>query len=325
MQRFDIRPLLISSLLGSLLMILAACETVVSIPLPEHQPKLVVYGILNADSALEIQVSRSYGWNEEGGDSTEFLDDAVVEIQIGNESPVRLDYEEEYTPWSWPNQVIGSYIDPQIDLSEGDSIKLTVSHPDYPSVEASTKMIPELTISAVELRQNIAREIYEDGSKGDFQSLLSVSLTDDPETRNYYSFEIAGVIYEDSMGFDTHLGYSSAGFAEIGGSGGAYNSGGWLLSDDDFNGSLVQLDLLLYLYDPSSWFEPFTGQVKYVILHSKVYGGEWGTYWEKYRIQQQANSGFDLIPPEAVIVNSNVEGGYGVLGSWTTRTDTIRL
>ncbi len=313
-----------------LLGLLSACEKSVELPLPPHDPKIVVNARLSAGDSIEVYVSRSYGPLEDVDSENIQLTDATVEILDNGQSLGQLAYRDTTVQdfWGSGEIILGKYV-LRNHLAQADhTYSIKVSHPDYESVTAETTVPKAMKITQAEVAQNAFRKVYGDGY-AEYQSLLRITVDDPAAIENFYRINHLQItvrntfepsIPDSIFTMDIYV----EGVAEEAGDGGyeALESYG---KDETFDGTSGTIDFLCYL--PTSDLAPneiFDMEFTELIITSLSANADWYQYIDKVNLQRGSDiDDIGLFPSESVVVYTNVENGYGIFGAATKKTVQI--
>lgn len=157
----------------------AGCETSFEVSLPEHEPLLVLNGVLVADQSLTAHVSRSSVYGQPAHydvpDATVFVyrDGALVEPLV-------------------PDSEGTTYRSKSLTLTAGHTYTLKVSAPGYESVEA-TEMLPHPPHATASGRL-LPERANPDVPWYDFYE-VTVALDDPPGQSNFYTLSLDRIEY----------------------------------------------------------------------------------------------------------------------------------
>lgn len=302
---------------------LFACQTTLDIPLPPHEAKLVLNAFVEPGEAIDLYLTRSYGPLELPTIEELLISDADVSVSIDGQDIGEMVYRDTaFFPGATDNNVSGKYFNSATPQS-GQEIKVVVVHPDYETIEASTRIPAPINIVDASIDQYIIREIFPDGT-GRFQSILNLTIADPAGETNYYVVD-ADIEYEDPdfPGQALRAFANVQGVARLGEEG-VYTTDGTLFGDQDFDGQTETIQLLCEL--PNSYNDPGlikTLDIKKIFVYALSVSEGYARYQLKLQDQQGGLGGINILQAEPVIVYSNVENGYGVLGSSVASLDTI--
>jgi hypothetical protein len=161
---------------------LAACETVVEVKLPEHEPQLVVHSLFTPDSLWRVRVANTVSYT--GLDQPRLLDQATVEIWDGAQLVERLPWQAEGTYASSVNRPL-----------PGRMYTVRVTAPDYAPVEGQN-MLPE-RIPVEGFRTEVI-EAGEEAEFGERSVRVELTLSDPAEVDNYYGLFVYERIEQDN-------------------------------------------------------------------------------------------------------------------------------
>lgn len=158
-------------LLAGLLLTVAmgACETVVDVQPPEHEPKLVAQGFFSPDSLWVVRVSHSVPFTASG--PPELVDSATVEIRQGDRvvaRPTRAD--------------TGTYVARGRGARQDRPYRVTVKAPGFPTIEGSDSLPAPPPVTAF---QTTPIEPADPSSRRQITQ-VSLTLDDPPDPKNYY-------------------------------------------------------------------------------------------------------------------------------------------
>lgn len=146
-----------------------ACEKIIDIDIPETERKIVLNGLINPDSLVEVNISRSMSVLDDN--KFVFLENAIVSL-----------YENDSKKGDLKYMGSGNYKLPDFYPSSGFSYRLEVESSGLKSVSALTELLPPVPISEIDTSS------IED-SWGNNSLKLSFSLQDPPE-ENYYAISL---------------------------------------------------------------------------------------------------------------------------------------
>lgn len=309
----------------ALLLVFAACETTVDIPLPPHEKRIVINSLLEDGREISVYVSQSYGPTEDLSAEEVMLPDAQVELLQNGSLISTLVYrdttvEEPWFTFERDSLTLGKFVAEGIIARAGETYTLRVSHPDYPTATATATTPPKVRFIKGEIIKEAGRKVYEDGST-EIQSFFRMTIRDTAAFDNFYKLERVSFTTIDFFGTDT----VSMDIWRIRGeamlaSDGSYESSSDFVSDETFNGQEKVIDFLVTM----PYFLDDNGQPN----EYEIFGFEgvvstsfetYKNYIEKLTLQRNSQGGIGFLPSEPVIVDSNVENGYGIFGG-STRT-----
>lgn len=301
----------------------SACETTVDIPLPPHEKRIVVNSLLEADKEIEVYVSQSYGPTEDLNAEEVMLPDATVELLQDNAVISTLAYRDTtIEDWLGDGSMIklGKFVAEGIIARAGETYTLRVAHPDYPTVTATATAPPKVRVITGEFVREAARKVYEDGYT-EIQSFFRVTIKDTAAFDNFYKLESLSITTTDFFGGGQDTVqleiWSIEGEAMLTGDG-SYESNSRFVSDESFNGQEQVIDFLITL--PSYYIN------NQQVMDYDIFGFEgristsfktYKNYIEKIELQRNNQGGIGFLPSEPVVVDSNVENGYGIFGGST--------
>ncbi|MEL6843109.1 MAG: DUF4249 domain-containing protein [Bacteroidota bacterium] len=305
------------------LSLLLACESSLDVPLPPHEPRLVINAFLNPEEAPEIYLSQSISkadlplgnflipnaqlslW-QDGQKRGDFVyRDTIVEQMRPNGTP----FEE----------TLGKYELVGVQVAPGQTYEVRGEHPDFPDIRAETYIPSEVVMEDFRFRPEVSRRFDERSGQFEFENLIEFRFQDPPEQNSYY-LEL-DVYYDSPVIPGDTANYRSIGITLATDSidaGLSTTSFGQLLRDSVRNGEQIEAQYRFLTYATESDQRTWTGQEEIYFMELRLLNFNEATYQylAKMALQSQlaGQDAFDLFPPESINVPSNVEGGYGILG-----------
>ncbi len=257
-----------------------SCAKPIDLDLPAYSSKLVVNGEFDSDTTISVQVSRSLVIMQTSDSTGYLLQNATVTIfengvSLGNATLFSGRYVMNKKP------VIGASYD------------VEVSAPNYTKAKASLKMPNAIPISASYI-DSIGLDA--DGFK---VGQLSVSMTDDASTKNYYKFYIRYYSAGISTWFPLEIVSNDVVFLNNE----KLRDGSYLFSDRTFSGKTKTLKFNI---ESSS----VNGSPKFEIS-IKTFNEDYFNYLRQTDDYSQSGNGFSNDP---VILRTNVSNGLGMIG-----------
>lgn len=268
-------------ILYSLSILLASsCVKKIDLDLPAYSSKLVVNGEFDSDTTISVQISRSLPIMQTSDSTGYLLQNATVTIfengvSLGNASLFSGRYVMNKKP------VVGASYD------------VEVSAPNYNKAKASLKMpnaIP--VVASYDSFIGFDADGFEVGQ-------LTVSMTDDPNTKNYYKFYIRYYSAGISTWFPLDIVSNDVVFLNNE----KLGDGSYLFSDRTFSGKTKTLKFNI---EASS----VKGSPKFEIS-IKTFNEDYFNYLRQTDDYSQSGNGFSNDP---VILRTNVSNGLGMVG-----------
>ena len=297
------------ALIGILIVILfPSCTKVLDDELPENKPKLVVNGLMNTDSVLKVNISKTVPvFANENTNNLPFIAGATTKFYENGEFLFSLQEDEN-----------GYYTKPGFYPSQGRHYKIEVEKEGYPSVNAETDIpspVPILSLDTV--------LVFDNESGGSFyyggEILCKLKYIDPAVTENYYRLDCY-FYYEDEVGNeylnrqsvyvdenDEHL------FDKV------Y---GYLLWTDVLSGG-GESEINFRIYPDGYYYDNGgnpnnTSTVTYIVILSSVSDD---FYWyDKTRNIYFETGGTSDPFSEPVLIHSNIKDGFGIFGGISNDT-----
>ncbi len=310
----------------SLIFIFASCEKVIEFNGPVTEPLVVVNSFITPDSVVWAQVSESRFFLS-NKDSFDMVENATVSLIVNGIQKENLTH------------TVGGNYSGTYHPAVGDSIRLVVKTPGKNDISCSTGIEPQANILSVDTSTVLTgtNSPIVDVNKITFQSdtigyavgrtlKLVLKFTDNPDVKNYYrlvvrtrtstfgmSFNDYSFSFDDIVSGDTN----NAVGPPTSLSSNKYN----VFSDDLFNGKQYPLTFSIpddiNIYDPG-YAQPQPVRVVFINLQSIS-----KSYYQY--LQTRASIKTNTFFSEPVQVYSNVDGGVGILGSYTSHVWKINL
>ncbi|MCK4661228.1 MAG: DUF4249 domain-containing protein [Bacteroidales bacterium] len=283
-----------------LLIILIACEKTVYIDIPDKGRMITVNSLFNPDSLLKVSVSKScYIMNND----IQAIENATVEVYENGNLIETLAYLNN-----------GLYKSTTQKPSSGNTYKIKVTVPDMGTVETKSYIPLETNIISIDTASVMRTDI--DGYRYE-QLEFRVKFKDDANTNNYYLLEptqIGIYTYDDDYN-DTIITDTTQYFMYVESNDPSIVEYLWgkglLFNDNLFNGNTYE-----FVFSSEKYFYDTTS----IVINLKSISEDYFKYLATYYKHMDAN--WDPFM-EKISVYSNVEGGVGVFGGYSTATDTI--
>ena len=290
----------------------SACEKIIDIDLPERELHIVINGMINRDSLISVQVSKSKGILDNSAIS--YLPGAVVKLYGNDEFIENLKYTE--------NGIFISKIQPY------DEIRYTIDaeYPDLVSVAASTQIPAHPFIVSIDTFTEISIPDNDYGM-GEIDTHYKIKIRDDDNSKNFYFLALSHVIADEGFDDDPYVGeeyefftdYDSDDIIFQSGNEGFsfYNIDGRVFSDEYFNGTEYTIDISVEdYYDEYTGMNIYSKDYIYLFSISK----EFYLYVISYNMN---NMSIDNPFAQPVQVYSNVENGLGIFGGYNIVVDSV--
>lgn len=303
-----------------------ACEkTVTTIDLEKKEAKLVLHGFISneGDIITNLTVSKS-----------SLTYDNIIYIKKGF-----IDiYDGETLVHSLEHDTSGFFFSKENSLDTSKEYVIKASAPNYPDVNCKFVIPSKVEISSIDTTVRIYTETWEWGESEERKDYtFHVKFDDDPQEenfyiirsyRNYLMYKYDEVTYEpiDSF-FDKQYIYMQSDdiSAELGihdnwietkYEEGVYGSRGICFSDDFFSGKTKT-----FSFDVSS-YEFYMGENDEAALYVELLtiSKDYYTFLKSYALYE--DSEYDPLAQKVNVYN-NVEGGFGIIGTYSQTLDSI--
>lgn len=165
----------------------ASCnmETVIDLDIPPHEPVLVLNGLLDTDTTMQVVISHSVG--AFSNQTPSFIDNANVYIYMNNERVDSLlpDYTEpvyvSYTDYDSNIDSLPMYYYKCNRFPQKDQVyRIEATHGEYPSVSASTYVPKDVYLYNIDVDTNVSATTIG----------LTFSFDDNINQQNYYRLKV---------------------------------------------------------------------------------------------------------------------------------------
>lgn len=289
---------------------ITACQLVVDVELPKFEPSMVINSVINADSTINVKVSRNRHILDPYYTSS-FVSNARLSLYSNGHIVGYLSESMSQT---------GTYVSNFIP-EPGVAYTLVAEHDSLPTAQATT-MVPKKfivpTVSVVDVRQP-------NGSAMDYQSKMRLRFQD-AAGPDYYQVAIyywarwqvgfdeeGNPIWEERF-YQTYFEpiNPESDFEEY--------SPGDFFSDELFDGKNHRIDFNVYsyAYDHEN-NEPDTSTF---LMDVRMISEEYYKYLAS--LQAQDNSSGNIFAEPAPVFN-NIENGFGIFGAFRSNTIEFKL
>tara|TARA_Y100001968_G_C19408612_1_gene745102 strand:- start:231 stop:1172 length:942 start_codon:yes stop_codon:yes gene_type:complete len=289
--------------------IISSCddfESVIDLEIPNHQPLLVLNGVLDTDTTTQVTISNSVGAFSNA--TPYFIPNANVILYKDNEyidtlkadlqNPVIADYYSEYNYQVVPIYYYKSDHQPDKDAQ----YRITVSHPNYTSISASTYIPDDIVVYNKEI----------DTIANTDKIGLSFSFDDNPNQKNYYRLKVFTACNNNKK-VRAYIQSNDPSFAnQIPIDGYTFEGRVVVFSDALFNGQQKNISL-----DIDVDYDDFGDKAENIdcdtiMIQFSTFSEDTYDYFSS--TDEQREKGFaDIFGGENVPVFSNIENGIGVL------------
>ena len=299
--------------LSILLIGFSACETVVTIDIPEHEPRLVVYGLISPDSTWQIQVTRSAGTLQKNQDLSA-VTNATVVIKEENNIVATLTHSGN-----------GYYSDENSRPIAGTSYSIEVSASGFENITASAHIPDEF------IHTSLIEGDWNEAEWGglEFDGTISFNFNDPAGEENFYQLKVykksveyqGNIVYYDRYFESSDQAIISEATVDI------EDNGRWsgstaLFSDALFDGESYDLKIIpRFDHSREDEGDSTADTLSYRFDLTQI-SEDYYRYKRAYRAYQDAN---DNPLAEPVQIYSNIEGGFGLFTGFNTSRSTIEV
>lgn len=278
-----------------------ACEKTIDIDVPTEQSKLVLNGYLNPDSTFKVQLTKSAFVLEDYYEQPEVAG-ATVTLFENEEAVGQLEYLQH-----------GWYELPGFYPEAGKTYRLEAEKTGFEKISATETVLPPVPVL------ELGMDTVWANNEGSSQPFLEISLTiQDPPGENYYVpmvwYSFKGTYTDPYSNNSVEIEESYPIYLEEGSpdpfmESYCYNYCAIIINDSFFDGKNYTLKLRGHMrHFPQGW------EIKEEKLSVNLYHVSPSYYLYQATLKRNYESDGDPFA-EPSPVYSNVEGGYGILGS----------
>lgn len=330
---------------------LMACTTNLEVPLPEYPARLTLNTFLTEDQPIDLYLSRSFGLLEsiENNVKDILIPDAEVKLYRNGQLIDEMVYLDSTSLdtiyWSsvfgFPDSfevvtrdVVFSKFIPSKEIplpKAGETYRFEVSHPSFESAFAETTIpFPATLLSVERVQDSVEDRDFDDGYLNRFDA-IKIRLEDPIGPHGYNVWgELKGLFEgNESEPFHQQEWCNTEVTRELDG---LVYGNALPIPDDDFEGGTGEL-ITFYRYQGCCGYPEDIQLAKNneyqeykltVFILTKAYAD-----YQTKLIQQRKSrlSGIEsvFVPSEPVVIPSNVEGGFGIVGSYNQSSIVLSL
>ena len=299
-----------------------SCREPIDIDVPDTQKKIVLNGLINPDSTVKVNLSKSISILDNDKDIN-FINNASVKIYENDAFKETLQYDTN-------GYYLGT-IYPEI----GKTYKITAEYPPLNNISAETLILNPPSISDINSEpqfQSSVQTWYDSDTGESFDTTIytlekmnvNLKIQDPPDETNFYFLTFSANIEQVEYlppDFEpvftgkkmTYLDYNAS---NLNWENYFYskNIQGYVFSDNLFNGITFSLNTTVYVYSEDTPDKVYVGLhaiteefYQYVISYSKYLDIE----------------GNPLAEP--VNIMSNIHNGFGFFSGYSSKTDSIPI
>lgn len=332
-------------IIGVFITALYSCENEIEFNSKSSNPYMVVNSILNPDSLIKVQLTKSRFFLENDS-AFETIDNATVKLFVNDK------YFETLDKTSRDGLYMGTY-----KAVVGDIVKILVTSAEFGEVNGETSINKPITILKIDTTSTIT-QIYpmvnyisnDDptqygytldtiGVNYTYNLKITANIKDSSNFKNYYRLKVKyrsylddGRIEENDIYFDSKDNvFGSTGEDEIFGNSNAsyyYHE----FSDELFDGKNYNLQFntnfnksVYFKEKPTSNYNPDLGIAKLVKQEIVVEIQSLSESYYLYLHSRGAQMNYVEFFSEPVQIQSNINNGIGILGSYTTKRAVIEI
>ena len=290
--------------------LLSGCVKILNDELKTIDPKLVLNATISPDSMYAVNVSRTFNiFEDESENNLPFIDSAAVQL-----------FEDGSFVSNLQNIGAGYYINSGFFPQTGREYKVEVSYGSYPSIEG-TASIPEVV--PIKNFDTLTIQTNDEYEGKHLQFVGKLTYDDPPGEENFYQLSCR-IIYVDLNGdayvYEQYIWPVDENKRFFDG----YSNGGLLWSDKLNDGKEVSFEFVYFdSYEYGKKASAYQEQGRFIFYFKSV-SKEYYTYLRSMDVYSETG-GSDNPFSEPVVIYSNVENGYGIMGGYSQDTTSINL
>lgn len=282
----------IKLLLALLLTNLWACQDDYVFENPDYVSKIVVYGLLSNEGAIQVSVSNSVA-SLSNNDPT-YLENAIVEVWENGVSLGLGVYDAFDKKFNWPNI-------PQ----PGAVYRVRVQHPGYPVIDEQLTLPGGAGVISIQYLDSVGLD-----STGNALAAIIASINDPGGETNYYRLQFS--YFDDLLNRFMVMAVSTNEGVLLSPSTQRLDDGSYLFSDELFNGTQQQIRV------------EFTRDValaspKFLSLLESLSSDYYLYELSAARFEENRNEPLS----EPVFIHSNIRNGLGLWAGKVVERDTV--
>lgn len=284
------------------ILLFSSCTKVLDDELPENEPKLVINGLINPDSILNINISKTvHVFENEGNNSLPFIEGATTKFYRDGEFLFNLEEHEN-----------GYYSKPGFFPSLNHTYKIEVEKSGFKAVNAETRIPNPIDILSLDTIHASESSDYYYGTK----IKCDLKYLDPAGVDNYYRLDCF-LHYVDEQGQEVV--YRQAVYVDENDEYFFDKSWNYLLWADPLSdGNEVTISFGIYIDNYAYYENNDTVDVSYLITLSTLSKDLYK--YDKTRSLFFDSGGSDDPFSEPVLIYSNITDGYGVFGGFSGDT-----
>jgi len=291
-----------------IVLFVTSCEKDYNIDMPQKEKKIVINGLLNPDSTIRVNISKSLFIQDSEDANIPYINNSAdVKLYEGDKFIETLTFSEK-----------GNYCS-QMKPEVGKNYKVVVTADGLPKAQCST-IIPErvemVSLDTATIQEFDGMDYY----SSEFE--CTIKFKDPVGKRDYYMIDASFRYIEGEMQSNSLYSTSLDADEDV------YNlintySGAIILTDEVFDGKTAEIKVKPslftgYYYD---YYEGSDSKVE-LFLSLKTISKEYYLYMKTRTLQDEVGNGPFVEP---VQMYNNVENGYGILGSYNVSRKSVVL
>ncbi len=303
------KKILLSGLLVTA-MLFSGCVKILNDELKTKEVKMVLNAAISPDSMFTVNVSKTISiFDDESSENLPFIDSAKVQL-----------FENGNYLFDLQNIGAGYYVDLLFYPRAGKEYRVNVSYDKFKPIEGKTTIPVVTPILNFDTLSNKNTDEY--GGQH-IQLIGEITYQDTPDKSNYYQLSCK-VSYLDANNniytYDQAIWPTEENDRFFDG----YNNGSLLWSDKITNGKEVSFKFVYYdTYEYQKKSNRAEESARFVFYFKSI-SKEYYTYLKSMDVYFETGGG-DNPFSEPVVIYSNVENGYGIIGGYSQDTTSIKL
>jgi len=298
-----------TAILALVLLNLTSCIKILNDDLASKPTKLVLNAAISPDSALTVNLSRTFNvFEDESNKNLPFVDDAQIGV-----------FENGNHLFDLQNLGYGYYIKDDFYPAVGETYSIEASFESYKKIQSSTMIPAKVPIVSFD---TLSIEVEDEYTGKETHYIGKLNYSDPGGTGNQYQLSCR-VWYKDENG--NEIWYDQAIWVAESETMLFDNSYGSLLWSDKYtDGKDVEIRFVFYnTYKYNKSLPAETEFIRFTFFFQSI-NHDYYTYLKSLNMYYESGGSEDPFS-EPVVIFSNIENGYGIFGSYNTDTATAKI
>jgi hypothetical protein len=277
------------------LLITFSCQKEIEYKGPGKDPRLVLNGVVENDSVFRLSLEKTVFFLSNESSEAKYITSGAT-INVTN-----LSTNQSY---SLNQSNAGNLYEFPFVVTSDTKYKVSVVHPDYPSIESEMTTTSKVEIISVDTSTVVK----------DQQNFLKARITwNDPSSENYYMIRVKSKYYSANQYYEypyyllsNDVSVDNSQNTDIDGS--VYPVSDLMFDDKKFNGQTKSIEILF------NYNEPYIDPLDPATIVNDLYLITMNRETYQYYVSMKKNISMDFFS-EPVKVFTNITNGFGIFGT----------